>query len=298
MRDLQLPPHLLPGFIVREALEAGVAASQLSARSLLHPFHGARTTRELSPMARLELLMRALPSHAFACGPTAGVVLGVPLPAALHDDAFGRPTIGVSYPSNRIRGRQVRGRSLKIADDEVLTRRRIRVTRPSRTWRDLSAELDLPAFVAVTDFLIARDRRRCTIDQLTAEHTRAPRSPGAGVRRRALELCSERSESPRESELRCVLELAGLPRPECNVEIYDGTRFVARVDMLYRAQKLIIEYYGDYHRDPDQWSRDEMRRAELESLGYRVTVVTRRDFDDLPALAARIHRLLSASAAS
>lgn len=249
-------------------------------------------------MARLELLMRALPSHAFACGPTAGVVLGVPLPAALHDDAFGRPTIGVSYPSNRIRGRQVRGRSLKIADDEVLTRRRIRVTRPSRTWRDLSAELDLPAFVAVTDFLIARNRRRCTIDQLTAEHTRAPRSPGAGVRRRALELCSERSESPRESELRCVLELAGLPRPECNVEIYDGARFVARVDMLYRAQKLVIEYYGDYHRDPDQWSRDEMRRAELESLGYRFTVVTRRDFDDLPALAARIHRLLSASAAS
>lgn len=68
--------------------------------------------------------------------------------------------------------------------------------------------------------------------------------------------------------------------------------------MLYRAQKLIIEYYGDYHRDPDQWSRDEMRRAELESLGYRFTVVTRRDFDDLPALTARIRRLLSVSTAS
>ncbi len=39
-----------------------------------------------------------------------------------------------------------------------------------------------------------------------------------------------------------------------------------------------------------------MRRAELESLGYRMTVVTRRDFDDPIALIARIRRLLAASA--
>ncbi|GAA5206821.1 hypothetical protein GCM10025774_09420 [Microbacterium kyungheense] len=157
---------------------------------------------------------------------------------------------------------------------------------------DLSAELDLRALVAVTDHLIARRRRHCTKDELAAAHAASPRAPGADGRRRALELCSDASESPRESELRCALELAGLARPECNIEIYDGTRFIARVDIIYRKQRLVVEYYGDYHRDPDQWSRDEMRRAELESLGYRVTVVTRRDFDDLDALAARIRRLL------
>jgi len=31
----------------------------------------------------------------------------------------------------------------------------------------------------------------------------------------------------------------------------------------------------------------------LESLGYRMTVVTARDFDDTPALLARIRRLLT-----
>lgn len=63
--------------------------------------------------------------------------------------------------------------------------------------------------------------------------------------------------------------------------------------MLYRKQKLIIEYDGDYHRDPDQWSRDQVRRAELEALGYRMTVVTARDFDNPRQLINRIRRLLA-----
>lgn len=94
--------------------------------------------------------------------------------------------------------------------------------------------------------------------------------------------------------VRVILVEAGLPRPECNVEIFDNGRFVARVDMLFPEVKLIVEYDGDYHRDPDQWSKDQIRRAELEALGYRVTVVTRRDFDDPTALVARIRRLLRA----
>ena len=70
------------------------------------------------------------------------------------------------------------------------------------------------------------------------------------------------------------------PRPEVNVDITDRGRFVARVDMLFREERLVVEYQGDYHRDPEQWRRDEMRRAELESLGYRVTYVTAADLRD------------------
>ena len=93
--------------------------------------------------------------------------------------------------------------------------------------------------------------------------------------------------------VRLILIEAELPHPECNVEIWDDGRFVARVDMLYADVWLIIEYDGDHHRDPDQWSRDQIRRAELESLGYRMIVVTRRDFDDPDALVRRIRRLLA-----
>ncbi|MGL1521349.1 hypothetical protein ACSTIE_23430, partial [Vibrio parahaemolyticus] len=80
---------------------------------------------------------------------------------------------------------------------------------------------------------------------------------GSKVRRLALDLAVDGSESPKESALRVLLVMAGLPTPECNVEIFDGSRFVARVDLLYRAARLVIEYDGDYHRDPQQWSRDQ-----------------------------------------
>ena len=294
MKPPRLPSRLVPGFTLKEGRDAGLDEKQLRSRALGRPFHGARTVRAVDGFARLELLMRTVPTHAFACGSTAGVVWRVPLPAGVERDAFGRPTIAVPHPHNRLRGRGIRGRSLKLDSDDIVTRRGMHLTSPARTWLDLSAELDLPALVAVTDHLISRRRRQCTTDDLAAMHARSPQAPGAQNRRRALAKCTDASESPRESELRCAQELAGLPRPECNVRIYDGTRFVARVDIIYRAEKLVVEYYGDHHRDPDQWSRDEMRRAELESLGYRVTVVTRRDFDDLEALATRIRRLLAA----
>ncbi|TQM19790.1 uncharacterized protein DUF559 [Microbacterium kyungheense] len=292
MKNPALPQRLLPAFTLAEGRDAGLDERQLRSRRLRKPFQGARAVRELDDVARLALLMRTVPAHAFMCGPTAGTVWGVPLPAAVHREALRRPTIAVGHPRNRLRGRGIRGRALRIDPADLVTRRGMRSTSAARTWMDLSAELDLRALVAVTDHLIARRRRHCTKDELAAAHAASPRAPGADGRRRALELCSDASESPRESELRCALELAGLARPECNIEIYDGTRFIARVDIIYRKQRLVVEYYGDYHRDPDQWSRDEMRRAELESLGYRVTVVTRRDFDDLDALAARIRRLL------
>jgi len=109
---------------------------------------------------------------------------------------------------------------------------------------------------------------------------------------RALELGDARSESPKESELRVLLHEARLPRPELNVNIYDGARFIARVDMLIHGAMLVIEYQGDYHRDPGQWRRDERRRAELEALGYHVTYVTQADLDDPDPLIERIQRLV------
>ncbi len=93
--------------------------------------------------------------------------------------------------------------------------------------------------------------------------------------------------------MRVLLIQSGLPVPQSNVEIFDGSRFVAPRRSALPGQATIIEYDGDHHRDPQQWSRDQSRRAELESLGYRMTVVTARDFDDPVALLARIRRFLA-----
>ncbi|RAZ33354.1 endonuclease domain-containing protein [Microbacterium sp. SMR1] len=294
MRRAPLPDVLPAGFLTEKARDLGVTAGRLRARDLARPLHGARAREPLSDLDLLRLIRERVPPHAFFCGPTAAAVHRMPLPAPLRDAAATRPHLAVALPANRIRRPEVVGRALAVRPDDIVEVGGIRLTTVERTWVDLAGSMSLGALVAAGDTLIARGGPRTTIDALGLAHERAGRSRGAVRRAEALALLDDGAESPRESELRVLLVRAGLPRPETNVVVRDGWRFVARVDLLYREARLIIEYDGDYHRHLSQWSRDQSRRAELESLGYRVTVVTARDFDDPGALVRRIRRLLSA----
>jgi hypothetical protein len=290
----RMPADLGHAFTVRQARAHGISSGRLQAKHLSAPYHGTRARHALSDRERLSLLLDALPPPAVACGPTAAALHEMPLPLALELRAFSEPTIGVPLPANRIRRPGVVGRALALSEDEITRVDGIRCTLPGRTWIDVAPLVSLPRLIAITDHLISRRRRVTTLAALQEAHRRAEANRGSAARSKALALCSDGSESPRESETRAILVLAGLPMPQVNVEIFDGTRFVARVDLLYREARLIIEYDGDYHRTPGQWSRDQSRRAELESLGYRVTVVTARDLEDPAALVARIERLLAA----
>ncbi|WP_224785924.1 endonuclease domain-containing protein, partial [Microbacterium caowuchunii] len=294
MQRAPLPSHLPPSFTVTDARAVGVSPSRLRAQDLDAPYWGTRTREELDGMERVRLLLSAVPEHAFLCGPTAALAWRLPLPRTKAALALTEPVIGVPLPANRIRRPGIRGRALPVEPEEIVVCDGMRCTSPERTWVDLAHILDLPSLVAVADRMLARRDPLVTRDELEAAHRRAGRARGAVARAECLELAADGSESPRESELRVLLILAGLPAPELNVEIFHGHRFVARVDMLYRRQRLIVEYDGDHHRDPHQWSLDQVRRADLESLGFRVTIVTARDFDDPGRLVARIRRLLAA----
>ncbi|MFS0854123.1 endonuclease domain-containing protein [Microbacterium sp. 179-I 3D4 NHS] len=271
-----------------------MSEKRLRATDLERPFHGTRSRIGLTHLQRLALLLDALPDHAFACGASAALLWGLPLPMHVEEDARSRPHIGVPRDATRIRRAGVSGHRLEVSDDDIVVVEGMRTLRPTRLWIDVSAVLALPSLLALTDALLSVRHPLATMDELASAQRRFAGRRGAKKRGRVHELADGRAESPRESMVRLILVEAGLPAPECNVEIWDGDRFVARVDMLYRLRRLVIEYDGDHHRDPDQWSRDQIRRAELEALGYRVTVVTRRDFDDPAALVRRIRRLLAA----
>lgn len=295
MRPSPLPLDTPAAFTVSDALARGISPRRLRAKDLDRPFHGTRARSSLAPDQRLRVLLAALPTHAFVCGATAAALWGLPLSAAMEADAWARPRIGVPPGETRVRRDGVVGCRLEIEPGDVAEVRGIAMLSPSRAWIDVSRDLALPWMLALTDALIARRDGLVAIDDLAAVHRRFLGGRGSRVRERALALADDGSESPRESMVRLILVEAGLPAPECNVVIRDGDRFVARVDMLFRGGRLIVEYDGDHHRDPDRWSRDQIRRAELEALGYRVTVVTRRDFDDPGALVRRIRRLLAAA---
>lgn len=296
MRPSPLPSALPTAFTVSAALTEGVTLKRLRAKDLDRPFHGTRARVALENTEKLRLLLEALPSHAFVCNITAALLWGLPLPMKEEADAWARPRIGVARAETRIRRAGVLGHRLETEEDDVLVVDGIRVLAPARLWVDVSRVLSLPHLLALTDAIISRRHPIATLDGLMTAHHRFRGGRGARSRERALELADDRAESPRESMVRLILIEAGLPTPQCNVEIRDGHRFIARVDMLYPESRLIIEYDGDHHRDPDQWSRDQIRRAELEALGYRYVTVTRRDFDDPAALVRRVRRLLAAAA--
>lgn len=300
MPNPRSPASLAPSsaFTIAEARHAGLSSSTLRSMVWDARYRGVRLLPDHGDRQRIAALLRALPHAAFCCGATAAFLHGLPLPLPLEHQAREVPTVGVPRDHTRIRRPGVVGRRLDVDASDVVDVLGIRCTSPVRTWAELAASLSIGQLTAVTDALLARRRPLATRAELEAMHLRLLGGRGSANRRLALDLASERAESPRESQLRVLLVMAGLPEPECNVEIFDDGRFVARVDLFYRQARLIIEYDGDHHRAARQWSNDQRRRAELESLGYRFTVVTARDFDDPTALIARIRRLLSARAAT
>lgn len=100
----------------------------------------------------------------------------------------------------------------------------------------------------------------------------------------------------RESLLRFELVAGGLPEPEVNVDILDRAgRFLGRGDLVYRRQRVVVEYDGWYHeRDARQRRKDILRRERLEAAGWRVIVVTALDMHAPKDVVARVAAALTA----
>lgn len=110
----------------------------------------------------------------------------------------------------------------------------------------------------------------------------------------AVGLTDRRSLSPYESRLRMLWMLdAGLPRPECNVPIFDRDgRLLGYPDLFAPAAGVVAEYDGAHHRDPDQQSSDNAREESFERAGL---IVVRAGVRDLFALRAETVRRLRAA---
>lgn len=83
-----------------------------------------------------------------------------------------------------------------------------------------------------------------------------------------------------ESRLRMLLVLARLPRPEAQVTIRDRHRFLGRVDLYYREQRLGLEYDGGTHRD--SLAEDNRRQNRLTDAGIRLLRFTAADIFQTP----------------
>ena len=144
------------------------------------------------------------------------------------------------------------------------------------------------------DGLVCRKNPVASVDDLQAAVTDARRRPGAAKLRRALLEIRPRTDSARETRLRLLLVRSGLPEPEVNGAILDAAgRFIGFGDLLYRAERLLLEYDGDHRRDEGQFNRDVDRLDDIMETGVRVIRVNKELLANAPKLLARVRRNLA-----
>lgn len=184
------------------------------------------------------------------------------------------PLIHVSVRKREHR-RPRRGVAVHLAQRSavVVTLRGLRVSDPCQVFLDMARFLNLVDLVVLGDSIVARGLAT------PADLIRAAgrwRGYGAIGARRAASLVRAGVESPMETRLRLLIVLAGLPEPRIAQSIVrpDGRRRI-RFDLCYPGLRIAIEYDGRHHaQSTEQWTHDLERREDLDTLRWRLVVVT------------------------
>jgi very-short-patch-repair endonuclease len=255
-------------FQLGDAEAAGVTRSQLRGRRYARPFRGVHLVSDGDAVAlpqRCAAALLVVPKTAVFSDSTAAALRALPTPSRGGD-------IDVTVPpdANAIRRTGIVGHRRDLLDSEITQVHGLPVTTAARTFVDLAGRVEPPDLMAFGD--AALRLRMMTAAGVAAVLAGHPGCRGARKAREIVPLLDGRAESPMESHVRWLLLDAGLPRPEVNVNIYDEHgQFIARVDLLFRHARVIVEYDGDHHRtDRTQFAHDLRRTSRLAAAGYRV----------------------------
>lgn len=276
------PPTPLPrplrdkAFSAADARAAGVSRGRLRRGDLAAPFRGVRTPDEPATVReRCRAFLPLLRGDARFTHVTAALLHGLPLPVRLETD----PTLDVGTSGTPSRMRRVRGHRLRPTAPLVLMDG-LPVVPVEEAWCQLAEVLNLEDLVVAGDHLLRHGVRDVdgTMRRLQAA-VQAVRRRGSESLQIALPLLRPGVRSPRESLLRVVLVLAGLPEPEVNARLFrsDGT-YLGEGDLVYREARVVLEYEGDEHRtNRDRFRYDIRRREAFEDAGWTVIRVTGDD---------------------
>lgn len=295
-----LPPVLAgQSFSVGDAHRYGVGEGRLRGPDLTRPFWGVRATPDAGSLDAdsLEQLCRAYMTRAhptaFFSHLTAARLLGIRLPFRLLDD----PVIDVAVPGPKRApaGRGIRGHKLRLRAGDVAVHHGIPLTSPARTWCDIAALLSDEELLAAGDTLLWW-RDPLTQSEAIARAVAHHRGAGRAALRRTTPLLSARSDSSPESSFRHRFALAGLPKPEVNLQLYDARgNKVAMPDLCFPQYKESFDYEGDHHRtDPRVWQSDIQRVRRLATIGFHHTRAAAADLADSREVIAQLREDLRA----
>ena len=192
-------------------------------------------------------------------------------------DGIAPGAVELSVPRDMTYRRHVLHRVRDLAEVDLTTVDGIPVTTLARTLVDLGGVVDdLVLERALESALRAGLSLRRLVWRLDALGGRG--RPGAAALRRVLD--QRRGTVPTESELETrfvqLVRDAGLPDPERQYEVRDGSGLVARIDFAYPTRRLAIELDG-FGPHADRFQRDRTRQNRLVLLGWTVLRFTWAD---------------------
>lgn len=293
----QLPEEFLGvPFTVGAALNAGLTRRRLRARDLASPCRGVRQPAvvEGSLLAQVRALSAA--TGAIASHTTAAALWGFPLPLYLQDHL----AIHLTHQrgSRAVRRQGVVGHQAQLRPEEITCGRFLSCTSALRTWFDLALILGEEDLVIAGDHLLRRRQPLATASELDAYLETRRGAPGYRNAARARNRMRSGTDSPKETEVRLLLAGYGLPEPQINVPMFDGTgAWVQDPDMSYEEYKVAIQYDGGHHATPAQRRSDISRDEDALELGWRVVRLTQLDLDvrdahGVPRAVTRVRRAL------
>jgi very-short-patch-repair endonuclease len=280
-----LPPPLRHKLFTRaEAIAHGLTPAQLRGPMVCRVFRGLYCDPAVSGQLNRLLLaaLQVVPSGSAIAGLHCAAMHDLPLPLVtgghgidLLERLLTSP-LHVCVPATGTRKNHRPGMEIRftaLTSDHVLQVGGVAVLAPARLLLELAADgWDRVDLVALVD--AALHSHRVTSQQLTEALRWGARRRGCRLARAVVDLADAGAESPMETRLRLIIVDAGLPGPQTNRPVKDGSRTVARPDLSYPEWKIAIEYDGADHATSPRRARDEARRVALRERGWTVLTFT------------------------
>lgn len=257
-------------FTQRAALRAGLTGRDLQwlvkHGFLARPLRGVYVAAHLpdSIDLRCACLRLVVPTDAVICDRHAGWLHGAEMVLAPGEHLDLRP-IRVFLPAGRGRLRNGLADSGErtFGPDDIVEVGGLRVTSPIRTAWDIGRTRWTDRSLAGIDQMLRLGL--FSKEELVAGVERFRGMRWVTVLRVMAPLADGRSESPPESvlRLRWIEALRFTPTPQ--LEVWDGSDFLARLDLAEEHLRFAAEYDGaEWHSSPEQQARDRHRRALCE----------------------------------